>query len=325
MNKRGISPLIATVLIIGFTIIIAVVVMTWGLDIYNNYKEKTTEESSVALKCSNLDFSIREACIFGDNVDVSLENTGQEDISGFLYRVKSDAGLDVNEDSNKLGLYSRSLLNLPFKVLELGQPNEIEIYPKVNIDGNDFICSYSRKKDIKNCFSLLNFNQAVSLVPDGQTDPIGMVISKDDFYNTKNQVTLLSGFDLINKIPEANYLLVSAGTNYSVYSKPFTIPNKEEITRIGIYGETNPSNIKLILVGSSDNFVKDIYPLPGLGSQYYDINDHITFQYRIPIDNDMKGKELRLKIDYSDLLEGQVAYLILYRFCYTDAYSGCIV
>ena len=34
MNKKGISPLIATVLLIGFAVALAAVVMTWGLGLY---------------------------------------------------------------------------------------------------------------------------------------------------------------------------------------------------------------------------------------------------------------------------------------------------
>ena len=107
MKKRGISPLIATVLIIGFTLVLGVIVMTWGLDLYKNYQEKTSGESKVALKCSNLDFSIREACIFGNSVDLVLENTGNEDVNGFLYRVKSNEGIDVRDNPTKLNLYSK--------------------------------------------------------------------------------------------------------------------------------------------------------------------------------------------------------------------------
>ena len=42
-NKRGISPLIATVLLIGFTVALAAMVMTWG----SGFIKKTTEQTTV--------------------------------------------------------------------------------------------------------------------------------------------------------------------------------------------------------------------------------------------------------------------------------------
>ena len=39
MKKRGISPLIATVLIIGFTIVLAAVVIQWGGFLVNKLKQ----------------------------------------------------------------------------------------------------------------------------------------------------------------------------------------------------------------------------------------------------------------------------------------------
>ena len=39
MKKRGISPLIATVLIIGFTIVLAAAIFQWGGSLVNKLKQ----------------------------------------------------------------------------------------------------------------------------------------------------------------------------------------------------------------------------------------------------------------------------------------------
>ncbi len=41
MNEKGVSTLIETVLIIGFTIVLAAVVMTWGGQFRKNFDRKT--------------------------------------------------------------------------------------------------------------------------------------------------------------------------------------------------------------------------------------------------------------------------------------------
>ena len=46
--KRGISPLIATVLIIGFTIVLAAVVIRWGGDFLTGTTEESLEEGNFA-------------------------------------------------------------------------------------------------------------------------------------------------------------------------------------------------------------------------------------------------------------------------------------
>ena len=49
MKKRGISPLIATVLIIGFTIVLAALVMQWGSGLFENIRAGSEERAEKAL------------------------------------------------------------------------------------------------------------------------------------------------------------------------------------------------------------------------------------------------------------------------------------
>jgi len=44
MNKKGISPLVTTVLIIAFTVALACIVMTWGGSFMRQQKEEINEE-----------------------------------------------------------------------------------------------------------------------------------------------------------------------------------------------------------------------------------------------------------------------------------------
>ena len=46
MNKKGISPLIATVLILGFTVALAAIIMTWGTDFTKKILDIFTEVRS---------------------------------------------------------------------------------------------------------------------------------------------------------------------------------------------------------------------------------------------------------------------------------------
>ena len=57
-NKKGISPLIATVLLIGFTVALAAVLMTWGLDYIRGTTDKVGDQTDQYLLCSDLAFEI---------------------------------------------------------------------------------------------------------------------------------------------------------------------------------------------------------------------------------------------------------------------------
>ena len=97
MTKKGISPLIATVLIIGFTVALVAMVMTWGSGFLKKTTEETEESTSIALKCaSELDFQISEAsCTGGTLGSVKIDNRGQVQIEEVILRVISDQETSV--------------------------------------------------------------------------------------------------------------------------------------------------------------------------------------------------------------------------------------
>lgn len=86
MNKKGISPLIATVLIIGFTVALAALIFTWGADFVKKTTEETSSKTTSALKCANeLNFEITDYdCASGS---LKLDNRGKIDIKSLLFRV----------------------------------------------------------------------------------------------------------------------------------------------------------------------------------------------------------------------------------------------
>lgn len=102
-TKKGISPLIATVLIIGFTIVIAAMVMQWGTGLFENIKTQTGISSEISIACSSelSNLKITGAKLVGTNIEVTIDNSNEKDISGFLFRIHQ--GTDVKTvDSSTL-------------------------------------------------------------------------------------------------------------------------------------------------------------------------------------------------------------------------------
>ncbi len=104
LNKKGISPLIATVLLIGFTVALAGVVITWGGGFIKNITSSTEERTESTLACAgDLNFEITKVnCGRKDGVDVgpevdeqskiTIDNKGSVKLESVVFRFFDAAG-----------------------------------------------------------------------------------------------------------------------------------------------------------------------------------------------------------------------------------------
>jgi len=142
--KKGISPLIATILIVGFTIVLAALVMRWTGTFFTTTTTETSEASEVAITCvSNIQFSVQNSCIEGNKIKLLLKNEGQ-DIQSFIVQVAGGEA-QTTETLTGLAIYSSdnfiaNYTSIPYTSL----PNEIErvkIFPKILVNGEEQVCS----------------------------------------------------------------------------------------------------------------------------------------------------------------------------------------
>ncbi len=97
-NKKGISPLIATVLIIGFTIVLAALVITWGTRLFQTTVSSTETLSKFNVLCSTgVDFEATAKLTkdvngnvqnSGKDITMTLTNKKDQKISGFYFITK---------------------------------------------------------------------------------------------------------------------------------------------------------------------------------------------------------------------------------------------
>lgn len=84
--KRGISPLIATVLLIGFTVALAAVIMTWGLDYIKGTTDTVGKQTNKFLLCTNmLKIAVKPDCASNK---VTIENNGEINIESVRIAVQ---------------------------------------------------------------------------------------------------------------------------------------------------------------------------------------------------------------------------------------------
>lgn len=102
MNKRGLSPLVATILLIGFSIALGAIVMSWGKGFIEEKAEFVQGVEASPLECSKVGIKVieignqPEICIEGDTIKALIEN-GPVTIDNIQARVVSASGISTTE------------------------------------------------------------------------------------------------------------------------------------------------------------------------------------------------------------------------------------
>ena len=106
INKKGISPLIVTVLLIGFTIVLAALVIRWGSELFSSQIKTQTCDNEATISCtSNVDVKITNAIYDEDvvvapnpvpvntkNLHLALVSNGKQKVDNFIVRVHKNNG-----------------------------------------------------------------------------------------------------------------------------------------------------------------------------------------------------------------------------------------
>lgn len=145
-SKKGVSPLIATILLIAFAVALGSVVMNWGLNL--NLGKSTDKCLNVAIKMR--DISSAEACYggVGQNgyINFILDNVGSTDISGLAILIVGSKGktklFDLDNILIKKGsLFDKKDKEVSYDFSQFGAVNQVQFIPKVKTEQSTEICS----------------------------------------------------------------------------------------------------------------------------------------------------------------------------------------
>lgn len=140
-NKRGISPLIATVLLIAFAVALGAVVMSWG-------KAYVTMDDTERVACSKAELKIHEIekpelsfSRTGNYINFMVDNTGGIDIKGVrIWVIGEKKNLITNiEEEIRQGYPLRKKLDYNFGIY--GSIKEVNFIPKILVEGEDVVCT----------------------------------------------------------------------------------------------------------------------------------------------------------------------------------------
>ena len=146
LKKKGISPLIATVLLIGFTIVLAALVIQWGGDLFKTFQSQTGVSSEVSQACAvglaNLEITKIIGFATDSKVGVVLDNRNQLDIAKFSLRLYKEDGTAtsaeslVGLDKGELGMINFTTTVQP----TVGQKMGITPWVTAEADGKQYMC-----------------------------------------------------------------------------------------------------------------------------------------------------------------------------------------
>ncbi len=143
-NKKGISPLIATVLLIGFAVALAAVVMTWG----GGFIRKTTEETGTTaektMMCARLDLRIEGYSCKGNKI--TLSNNNDIKVEKVVFRFFDINGNFIEEKESLRGID-------PYGINEYspgfpGGSYKVQVIPTLE---GDVVCAETPIEKVVNC------------------------------------------------------------------------------------------------------------------------------------------------------------------------------
>ena len=128
MNKRGVSSVIATVLLIGLVVVLSTIVFLWAKGFVKEQIEKFG--TPIETQCGNIDFTASPISNNGNQYNIAITNKGNIAIYRIAIGLKKGGKTEMKTFNNtkvNTGQTIRSEFNLTMKNGE--GPNKIIVYP----------------------------------------------------------------------------------------------------------------------------------------------------------------------------------------------------
>jgi len=158
MRKKAISPLIATVLLIGFTIVLAALIIQWGGGLFRQTTEETGVTAKAQMLCSTgIKFEITSATatVTGAEAKIKITNNADQPIAGIFVRFNLEGGDVVTEQTKDSATDVISVFGSKEYTLTVpaATPSKkvitIDIIPKVTSEGGKVVtCPIEAAKSI---------------------------------------------------------------------------------------------------------------------------------------------------------------------------------
>ena len=143
-NKKGVSPLIATLLLIGFAIALGTVVMSWGRSYIEDRAEFVGNPefsgcANVQLKLITVSGKL-QACYDKKQIQFIVENSPYVSIKNLQVQVIGTNGVETLENILKEPLKRAHALKINMNYQNIGTPIKVKLIPIININNIELFC-----------------------------------------------------------------------------------------------------------------------------------------------------------------------------------------
>ena len=128
LNRRGMSPLIATVLLMAFAVALGGMIMNW-------------QGGTKSLDCSEISVTVQQFCYdeATSKIRVEARNTGEEQVASLILRISSpDSGaFDITVPNSRLNKGQTAIAKVPFGVTV---STSVELLSNIEVTGVPELC-----------------------------------------------------------------------------------------------------------------------------------------------------------------------------------------
>ncbi len=149
MRKKGISQLVATVLLIGFAIAMAVLVYLWYKGFLFGQQQKLGCDIQGKNLCSQkveIQVSNVECIPELNSIRMTIENKGQTIINDFRLKIRGKDNIETTLFSKSLNQGSTESFSTTYDSSNTGPLEELEVFPLVLVCNQPVTCSQKSVK-----------------------------------------------------------------------------------------------------------------------------------------------------------------------------------
>ena|ERR1041385_5126985 len=149
-NKKGITPLVATVLLVAFSIGLGALVMSWGQDYIEQKAEFVQGAQEVHSGCDAAHISViriggqPQVCLGPKGIDVYIDNGPDVEITNVHARIAGSNGVETHADilAAPLAKAGGAKVTVPLQTA-VGQILQLKLTPKVASGQTVVMCDQS--------------------------------------------------------------------------------------------------------------------------------------------------------------------------------------
>src|SRR3989344_4047473 len=139
-NKKAMSPLFSTIILIGFAIALGGVVMSWGKSTYSNYEPAKAgigcEKASISLVNYDVNVGI---CNKDNKIYATMQNDGEIGLEAIKVSVLGKDGIYSTRVDKKIEAGDVAKLEIPYE--NIGKIDKLIFFPIAYLSGQEKACT----------------------------------------------------------------------------------------------------------------------------------------------------------------------------------------